>query len=54
MRIVRFSEPVIHLVSTAFHRTGGGQEGGQGWGGGRDDVTVNTRIGHFQVPKILS
>ena len=35
MRIVRFSEPVIHLVSTAFHRTGGGQEGGQGWGGGQ-------------------
>ena len=22
--------------------------------GGRDDVTVNTKIGHFQVPKTLS
>ena len=25
-----------------------------GGGGGRDDVTVNTKIGHFQVPKTLS
>ena len=28
--------------------------GGGGGRGGRDDVTVNTKIGHFQVPKTLS
>ena len=29
-------------------------EAGEGGGGVRDYVTVNTKIGHFQVPKTLS
>ena len=35
------------MVTALFIVWGGG-------GGGRDDVTVNTKIGHFQVPKTLS
>ena len=33
---------------------GGGGVGGEMKGGIRDGVTVNTKIGHFQVPKTLS
>ena len=51
--------PPSSLMFLVFYSYLIGQIHGDGivycWGeGGRDDVTVNTKIGHFQVPKTLS